>query len=295
MHFHDAGRGAPVLLLHGCGGLGEEILRPFLRARGLRLIAPDRLSYGYSNTIGHAQDADPRAQALTMLRLLDWLGIDQCTVVAHSLASPVALWLAANHPSRVKSLVLLAPFCRPTPEAAMPLLRLAVAPVIGAPIRHIAIPPLSGWLGRRQIRGLLHPQPVPPWLKRFPCRHAASPNALLAAAAELRCFNKAMSRFRPVHDEVPSVTIFGDADRTADASWHGEWLARHLPQMRFVHLPLTGHAPHHSEPALVAGIVRRMATDPHQISGGRVIISQKIAATEPKAGKPKANQSQNSL
>ena len=265
MHFHDVGRGAPVLLLHGCGGLGEEILRPFMHAGGLRLIAPDRLSYGYSNTIGHAQDADPRAQALTMLRLLDWMGIDQCTVVAHSLGATVALWLAACHPSRVKSLVLLAPFCRPTPEPAMPLLRLAVAPVIGAPIRHLAIPPLSGWLGRRQIRGLLHPRPVPPWLEGFPCRHAASPNALLAAAAELRRFNPAMRRFRPVEIDVPAVAVFGDADRTSVASWHGEWLAKHLPQTRFVHLRLTGHAPHHSEPELVGSIMRGMTGEPHQI------------------------------
>jgi pimeloyl-ACP methyl ester carboxylesterase len=295
MHYHDTGRGEPVLLLHGCGSIGEEILRPFARFKGLRWIAPDRLSYGFSNTIGHAQDADPRAQAQTLVRLLDWLQIEKCTVVAHSLGCAVALWLAARHSPRVKALVLLAPFCRPTPERSMPLLRMAVAPVIGAPIRHLAIPPLSGWIGRRQIRALLHPRPVPPWLDGFPCRHAASPNALLAAAGELRRFNRAMRRFGPVNADVPAVAIFGDADRTSLASWHGAWLAAHLPQTRFVRFARMGHAPHHSDPASVVRIIRRLAGVPHQISYGRVIISQKMAVTAPKAGKPKANQSQNSL
>ena len=101
---------------------------------------------------------------MTVLRLLDWLGIKRCTVAAHSLGSAVALWLAALYPGSVKSLVLLAPFCRPTPETAMPLLRLAAAPVIGAPIRHMALPPLSGWIGRRQIRAVLTPGP---------CRHGS--------------------------------------------------------------------------------------------------------------------------
>jgi pimeloyl-ACP methyl ester carboxylesterase len=266
MHYHDTGRGEPVLLLHGCGSLGEEILAPFARHKGFRWIAPDRLSYGFSNTIGHAQDHDPRAQALNLLRLLDWLQIDEFILVAHSLGSAVALWLAAHQPSRVRALVLLAPFCRPTPEASMPLLRLAVAPVIGAPIRHLAIPPLSGWIGRRQIRALLHPRPVPSWLDGFPCRHAASANGLKAAAGELRRFNHAMRRFQPVKSGVPTIAVFGDMDRTSKPSWHGRWLAAHLPRTRFVHLPNTGHAPHHSDPAAIMRFIRGLRISPDIIS-----------------------------
>ena len=100
-----AGRGDPVLFLHGAGGL---IWDPFLEA----------LSAGHTvYAVEHPGAAD--ADALEQLRgiwelvlfydeLLDGLGLDSVSVVGHSFGGMVAAELAANSPRRVSRLVLIA-------------------------------------------------------------------------------------------------------------------------------------------------------------------------------------------
>ncbi len=114
VHFHSVGRGAPVLLLHGSGSLGQEILAAFPPLQGLRWVAPDRPGYGFSAALPGCED--PLTQARWTRAFLDALGLDRAHVVAHSLACGAALCLAGRSPDRVARLVLIAPFCRPTPH-----------------------------------------------------------------------------------------------------------------------------------------------------------------------------------
>ena len=97
-HVLEQGRGPPVLLLHGMGGLGAEILAPLgLLADRYRLIAVDRPGYG--DSFGRPEDAmSPPAQAAWLLDVLDRLGVPRALLVAHSLASAHALWMATSRP-----------------------------------------------------------------------------------------------------------------------------------------------------------------------------------------------------
>jgi 4,5:9,10-diseco-3-hydroxy-5,9,17-trioxoandrosta-1(10),2-diene-4-oate hydrolase len=113
IHYHDAGRGAPLLWLHGSGpgASGWSNFRrnfPFFAERGHRCLVADNLGFGYSSK---PDDVDYTLDFVAggIVGLLDRLGVDRCAVVGNSHGGAVALKLAIDHPDRVSKLVLMAP------------------------------------------------------------------------------------------------------------------------------------------------------------------------------------------
>src|SRR6059058_5052085 len=106
-HF-EAGKGAPVLLLHGASlGSSADVwtrnLAP-LAAHGLRVIAPDLPGFGHSdNPADHSLGY--RQRFLTLL--MDVLELERASLVGHSQAGRIALALAFRHTPRVSRVVVL--------------------------------------------------------------------------------------------------------------------------------------------------------------------------------------------
>lgn len=250
-HVLTRGRGRPVVLLHGNGGLGEEILSAFPAVPGVRWIAPDRPGFGQTDA-PQAGRYDPLSQARWLDALLTDLGIPQATVVAHSLASGLALAFAATRPWRLSRLVLLSPFCRPTPERLMPWLRLASAPVVGGWVRKLVVPTVMRRFRTRILGAYMAPNAAPPWLLDLPVSRVASPQAVQATAAELRCFNASMRRVeRALRLSMPVTVVHGLEDRTAQPHWHLPWLHARCDNLTSILVPGCGHGLHHAAPDLV--------------------------------------------
>src|SRR5262245_26386652 len=113
IHYQDAGRGEPLLFLHGSGpgASGYSNFKknyPFFAERGHRTIVLDNLGFGYSSK---PDDIDFGLDFVTggVIRALDRLGIDRCAVVGNSHGGAVAIQLALTQPGRVSKLVLMAP------------------------------------------------------------------------------------------------------------------------------------------------------------------------------------------
>jgi pimeloyl-ACP methyl ester carboxylesterase len=70
----------------------------------VRTIAPDLVGYGNSS-LRDGFDRSIRAQERAVLDLLDELGLETVSLVAHDIGGGVALRIAANHPDRVDRLV----------------------------------------------------------------------------------------------------------------------------------------------------------------------------------------------
>ena len=109
-HLHDAGDGAPLLLLHGSGpGVSAwanwRLVLPEL-AHDFRVLAPDQLGFGAT---GRPLDGRYGRHAWTehAVAVLDALKLDKVSVVGNSMGGAIALSLAAARPDLVDRLILM--------------------------------------------------------------------------------------------------------------------------------------------------------------------------------------------
>ena len=102
----EAGSGEPLLFLHGAGGLAWD---PYLDALAeqRRVIAPFLPGTSKSNDISQVRDLWDLV--LCYHDLLDALDIGRADVVGHSMGGMIACEMAANDPSRVGRLIVIAP------------------------------------------------------------------------------------------------------------------------------------------------------------------------------------------
>jgi len=104
-HVIERGDGSPVLLLHGWGASAELFVPIFDGLQpGRRLIAPDLPGFGA--TARPAQPWSVHEYAAWVVALLDRLGVARCDVIGHSNGGRIGIVLAAEHPARVRRLVL---------------------------------------------------------------------------------------------------------------------------------------------------------------------------------------------
>jgi len=121
LHYHEAGDGPPLLLVHGSGpgvsGWANFSGNLPLFAEHFRTLVLDLPGFGKS----HGVEGSPVLEApKAVLAFLDGLGIDQLAMVGNSLGGGVVAGLAASHPERVSRLVTLGgvgvPFFSPLPS-----------------------------------------------------------------------------------------------------------------------------------------------------------------------------------
>jgi pimeloyl-ACP methyl ester carboxylesterase len=106
MYYEDRGSGAPLLLLHGGMGIGDDWRHVFPSdPDGWRVIVPDLR--------GHGRSTNPSARfslrqcARDVLALLDHLGIAGVNAIGLSMGAKTMLHVAAMQPARVQAMVLV--------------------------------------------------------------------------------------------------------------------------------------------------------------------------------------------
>ena len=120
IHYLEAGRGTPVILLHGMGGEGARWM-PTIKglASEFRVIAPDQIGWGASDkpmTIYHSG-----VFAEFLARFMREIGVPKAALVGQSMGAGVALQMAVNYPQLVDRMVLVnGGGFRPANEASTP-------------------------------------------------------------------------------------------------------------------------------------------------------------------------------
>ena len=108
----DAGRGDPVVLIHGVGAWAEnwrDVMGP-IASTGRRAIACDLPGFGESESPGDVAHFGPRDAFYPRFvgALLDELGIGSAHLIGSSMGGAVAYTAAVSQPARIRSLVLVA-------------------------------------------------------------------------------------------------------------------------------------------------------------------------------------------
>jgi pimeloyl-ACP methyl ester carboxylesterase len=106
IHYLEAGRGTPVILLHGSGGEGARWM-PTIKglASEFRVIAPDQIGWGNSDkpmTIYHSG-----VFAEFLARFMKEIGVPKAALVGQSMGAGVALQMAVSYPQVVDRMVLV--------------------------------------------------------------------------------------------------------------------------------------------------------------------------------------------
>ena len=103
----ETGEGAPVVLVHGGGGVGATWAPLMARMSGVRLVVVDRPGFGLSDGFDY-RDVDLRRHAVAFLEsVLDDLGIERAAFVRNSRGGLWSFGLALDRPERVSKLAQL--------------------------------------------------------------------------------------------------------------------------------------------------------------------------------------------
>ncbi|MFI6132692.1 alpha/beta fold hydrolase [Micromonospora sp. NPDC051141] len=112
LRVRHAGRGHPILLIHGHPRTGSTWHRvaPQLVAHGFTVVCPDMRGYGQSGKApilaDHSQQSK-RVVAADLVRLMNALGHSTFATVGHDRGAYVALRLTLDHPHSVSHLVVI--------------------------------------------------------------------------------------------------------------------------------------------------------------------------------------------
>ena len=259
IHMLDSGSadGNPVVLLHGCGSIAEEVMMPF-SGSGFDIIAPDRPGYGFSQALP-AGERGPLGQSFWLERFLEALDLEEVVLAAHSIGCAPALHLAARRPDLVKGLFLISPCCRPVPFKPFIVLRSAMAPFVGPVIRQHVIARWSPYFLERGLRASSYPNPVTSWLSTLPAMHMVNAASIAAMAEELWAFNGDMLPLESLPADLPLSVLFGREDRIIEPRWHLDWLQARHSAARIELLDGVGHMPHHVAPDLALQMLGDLA------------------------------------
>jgi pimeloyl-ACP methyl ester carboxylesterase len=246
--------GAPLVFLHGFPGsrLAAAVLDETARARGVRVLAPERPGLGHSSPhpgrtlLDHAHD---------VRCLADQFGIDRFTILGESGGGPYALACAVELADRVDRVAVvcgLGPVAGPGATAGLALKeRFAYAVAARAPLlAGRALVPIAAW-ARRRPRQFLH---VAEWqlgsADRLALRGPVGDVVAADFAEAFRQGGRGVAQdlallFGPWPFDVgairiPVVFFHGQEDRTVSVDVTHE-LAKHVPGARVHIRPRHGH------------------------------------------------------
>jgi pimeloyl-ACP methyl ester carboxylesterase len=120
-NYLEAGKGDPVVLIHGSGpGVTSyanwRLVLPAL-AENFRVLAPDMVGFGFSERPANIEYG-VQTWADQVVGLMDTLELPTAHLVGNSFGGAIALRIAAQHPDRVGKLVLMGSMGVPFPITA---------------------------------------------------------------------------------------------------------------------------------------------------------------------------------
>lgn len=120
MHYVDEGKGDVILMVHG-NPTWSFLYREFISEFGKnhRVVAPDHIGFGLSQKPPRRDIYTLEMHIANLEALIIELGLTNITLLVHDWGGPIGLGMAARHPERIKSIVVMNSFGAfpPSPKA----------------------------------------------------------------------------------------------------------------------------------------------------------------------------------
>ena len=239
--FKEYGAGRPFFVLHGGGGplTVDAFAKRLAAEHSVRVFVPTHPGFGGTSRPENLTTV--RELAARYIQLLDELDLSDVTVLGNSMGG----WIAAE-------------------MALLPSRRIGRVVIVDGVGIEVPDHPIADFysLTPRQIAELSYHDPD---------RYGIDPTKLPPAALEAMAGNRAAlavyagtSMLDPTLAQrlsavrVPTLVIWGDADRIADSAY-GRAFAAAIPGAKFELLSATGHLPQIESPAALMEVIRNFA------------------------------------
>ena len=263
LHYIEQGRGEPLALIHGNGTLIQDFTISGLVDRlseRYRVIVIERPGYGYSERPRRLWT--PRAHATLYQHALDQLGVEQAIVLGHSWGTMVAVALALQAPTLVRSLVLLSGYYFPTTRLDVAVFSPPAIPGIGDLMRYTVSPVVARLMLPRLIAKMFEPAPVSEQFDRlFPRELMLRPIQLRASAEDAALMTPSAVELEQHYRDLkpPVVILAGGGDQIVDVDRQSRRLHDEISQSELIVLPGLGHMVHHLAADAVIKAIDRAA------------------------------------
>jgi len=266
VRFWRAGTGPPLVLLHGLLGYSFSWRHAIpVLARNATVFAPDMPGAGLSEC-DSSLDCRFSSAANRVLAFLDSAGIADCDLVGNSYGGTIAMILAVIAPSRIRSLVLVAP-ANPWSRHGRKRLKLLQQPAIAYAFPKFARPLriLHSYFVRRMYGD---PRRITSGTFEGYARPLGLPGRFEHAVKIVKTWSEGMRDLEaalPRIAHIPTLLVWGSKDRVVDPS-SAHRLGQHFEDVRVEVIPGAGHLPQEECPQefcrIVADFLARVSSRP---------------------------------
>lgn len=250
MHYIRAGRGIPVVLVHGT----------YSSLNVFRMSIFDKVSEKYDVTAidlpGYGQSGRPRLKMTFDERVemvhaaIEKLGIEKPVLAGHSSGGAFALRYAMKYPNDIRALALVSPYTEPY-EKANKIYRTATFPFVGNIFYYTVLKPVKFF--RRDwafAKPGFDPDPVNREYASKEVDLALRRKTFRANAYDLQTLGPVLVDMDKHYGDikVPVVIVTGAEDKISIFKTNGEILHKKIPHSKLILLPKTGHNPLFTKP-----------------------------------------------
>jgi len=249
IYVEQAGQGEPILLIHGFGGssFSWRKVMPAL-AEDYWVVAPDLYGFGWTDRPDDWSRYTRDGQVELILGIMDALGIGRAHLVGHSYGGSISMALAADHPERVRSMVLV-----DSAAVDYPMNRRKWFARVGlfnfAYVRGLAL--RQGFVERVMGKAyyddsMVTDELIEAYLERLRVEGAAQ--GFRGLSRPLPKSERPRGDIRYEDLDIPSLILWGAQDELITLEV-GRYYAQFFPDIRFVPIEGSGHAPMEERPA----------------------------------------------
>lgn len=248
LHYVEAGRGHPVVLLHGATSQLQDMTASLMPRLSLdyHVIAFDRPGHGYSDRLPYRAWAEAQAHAIH--DAVRRMGLERPVIVGHSMGGAVAMAYGMLYPDELSGIVFLSGLAYAEVPSGSWLFGPAALPLVGNALVHTLYQPVQPVIVRSMLRKFFAPQQIPDrLLEELPIDMLCRPQAMKANSEDQMMTVPSLIDLQMHYENypLPVQVIAGSQDRTTDPNAHAWPLSQQLPRAKLRLLPGIGHMVHH--------------------------------------------------